>query len=198
MGCGESLNVPRLTASCMHGMIGLIAMHPAQFTTDDLVKDCSIKLLRRGGPGGQHRNKVETAVVIEHLPSGIRAEANERRSQLDNRRIAIRRLRLLLAIKFRSPLDTDASGNVVLRPPSELWLSRVANSRIRVSVEHDDFPAMLSELLDVLSALQFDVTSTAEHFGISSSQLIGLIRHSPAAMSSVNEARALLGMHRLR
>ncbi len=173
-------------------------MHPAQLPTDELIQGCSIKMLRRGGPGGQHRNKVETAVVIEHLASGIRAEANERRSQSDNRRIAIQRLRLLLAIKFRTPLMTDASGDIVLSPPSELWLSRCTNARIHISVEHDDFPAMLAELLDVLSALHFEMTLTAEHFNVSSSQLTNLIRSSPAALSSINAARALLGLHRLR
>jgi len=77
-------------------------------------------------------------------------------------------------------------------------VSRSKNGRIHVSAEHDDFPAMLSELLDALWALRFEMAAAAEHFGVSSSQLINLIRSSPAALPAINAARAELGLHRLR
>ena len=73
-------------------------MHPAALPDDDLLSICNETRTRRGGPGGQHRNKVETAVVLQHRPTGLNAEANERRSQADNRRVALQRLRLRLAI----------------------------------------------------------------------------------------------------
>ena len=174
------------------------AMHPAQLPTDDLLADCNVRMLRRGGPGGQHRNKVETAVVIEHIASGIRAEANERRSQADNRRVALQRLRLLLAIQVRTPSACDSNGNLLLLPQSELWQSRAVKGRIQVSAEHDDFPAILAEVLDVLWSLQHELNAAAAHFGVSSSQLVNLIRTSPAALSAVNHARAEIGLHRLR
>lgn len=54
--------------------------HPAAIDPDELLRQCDEKRIRRGGPGGQHRNKVETAVVLHHRPTGMTAEASERRS----------------------------------------------------------------------------------------------------------------------
>ena len=40
----------------------LVMIHPAALPFDALLKECEVRRLRRSGPGGQHRNKVETAV----------------------------------------------------------------------------------------------------------------------------------------
>lgn len=51
---------------------------------------------RSSGPGGQHVNKVSTAVTLRHLPSGISVTVQDSRSQAQNRKLA--RERLLNAI----------------------------------------------------------------------------------------------------
>ena len=60
-------------------------------------RDLTVEFVRGSGPGGQHRNRRETGVRLTHLPTGIVVLATERRSQAENRRIALERLELLLA-----------------------------------------------------------------------------------------------------
>ena len=67
-----------------------------------LKKQVVIETYRSSGPGGQRKNKVETAVRIKHLPSGITVVATEHRSQSENRRLAFERLRDRL-IKLNRP-----------------------------------------------------------------------------------------------
>lgn len=156
--------------------------HPATLSEDALLAACDVEFTRRGGPGGQHRNKVETAAILTHRPSGISAEASEERSQSENRRAAVRRLRLKLAVLVRC---TAAST------PSPLWQSRRQGSRIAVADDHADLPALLAEALDVLAQHQFMTSAAAEHLGISASQLISLLRQHSPALAVLNDNRKL-------
>jgi protein subunit release factor B len=59
---------------------------------ESLERDSDVEFFIAGGPGGQHRNKVETGVRLVHRPSGISVTATERRSQHANREAAFERL----------------------------------------------------------------------------------------------------------
>ena len=85
--------------------------HLVELSDEKLLEQCSVKRTRGSGPGGQHRNKVETAIVITHLKTGVIGEASEKRSQDDNKVVAIKRLRQNLAILIRSK-RTEQLGDV--------------------------------------------------------------------------------------
>jgi len=65
-----------------------------RYPTDrtSLERDCDLEFFIASGPGGQHRNKVETGVRLVHRPTGIVVTAVERRSQHANREAAFERM----------------------------------------------------------------------------------------------------------
>ncbi|MEM6360510.1 MAG: peptide chain release factor H [Bacteroidota bacterium] len=69
--------------------------------TKDQIRDQDIRyqFTRSGGPGGQHVNKVSTAVRATHIPSGEVVFVSQGRSQLQNKNEARRRLLTLLEEK---------------------------------------------------------------------------------------------------
>ena len=165
--------------------------HPAALPIDELLKSCEARRFRGSGPGGQHRNKVETAVELTHRPTGLAGRATERRSQEANRTEAVFRLRVELALKVRLGLSQDT-------PPSETWRGRVRSGRLAINPGHDDFPALLAEALDHLAAAGQDLATAAERLGVSPSQLLKLLRHDPRGLRVFNAARMDLGLSALK
>ena len=120
------------------------APHPATICSKDLEKQCEVKHTRSSGPGGQHRNKVNTAVVLKHQPTGVTASATEERSQARNAATAFQRLRVRLALSLRtSPPPTERSA---------LFAARVRGGKLSISESHTDFPSLLAEALDWIVA----------------------------------------------
>jgi protein subunit release factor A len=66
-----------------------------------LQREVVIEVYRAPGPGGQRKNRKETAVRLKHIPTGITVVASERRSQALNREIAFERLQKRLAELYR-------------------------------------------------------------------------------------------------
>jgi hypothetical protein len=170
----------------------IMSPHPAALPVDELLKQCQVTTGRTSGPGGQHRNKVETAVTIEHTPTGINGSAGERRSQAHNRAMALFRLRGNLAVQVRCDVAMPYQ-------PTDLWRSRCNKAgRVRVGPEHDDLPAMLAEAIDVIAACEYDVKAAAEQLACTLTQLIKLIARKHTAIGIINNARMERDMPPLR
>jgi len=75
-----------------------------------ILDDCDVETFRGPGPGGQHRNKTESAVRMTHRPSGIVRVARDDRSQLRNRRIALERIWRALEVRKRKPRPRVPTG----------------------------------------------------------------------------------------
>eukprot|EP00962_Isochrysis_galbana_P043702 scaffold16724_cov127-Isochrysis_galbana.AAC.4 len=187
--CGSVVPPPLAPAGVMIPAIGE-PPHPAGVDPEALLRSCEVSHTRGSGPGGQHRNKVSTAVVLKHTPTGISASASESRSQQQNHRAALRRLRLRLALRLRCEPAADG--------PSPLWRGRLSKQgRLSINEEHIDFPTLLAEALDHVW-LARDVRAAAEALGVSTSQLCKLLSREPPALAWVNDLRRASGLPPLR
>jgi protein subunit release factor B len=69
----------------------------------ELAKECAFTPYKSSGPGGQKKNKTESAVRVVHLPTGLTRIATESRSQSANRLHALERIAEALAARRRQP-----------------------------------------------------------------------------------------------
>ena len=165
-------------------------MHPVYLSDDELQKQCTVKRTRASGPGGQHRNKVETAIVVKHDPTQVVGQASEKRSQHANLVAALFRLRIRLAMEVRSvPLPEE---------PSEVWRSRVKGRKISVSTSHADFPVVLVDALDQLERCKHEMPKAADALAISTSQLVKLLKSDSQVWERAQQSRMRLGLKRLK
>ncbi len=165
--------------------------HPAALDKDSLLKVCQITKGRASGPGGQHRNKVETHITIVHKPSGIDAQAGERRLVKENTRVAIRRLRLKLALEIRVHVP---AGEI----RSELWKSRTPKGKIVCNSKHWDYPSLLAEAFDVLEDAKYEIKKASVRLGCSGTQLIRLIAEHAPSLVTLNREREARGLRALK
>lgn len=154
-------------------------VHPACLSAEDLLKSVRVERLRGSGPGGQRRNRVATAVRLIHEPTGVTAKASERRSAEENRKEAVRRLRLALAAHHRDPVASDA-------PCSVLWQRRMVDSPKIVSARHADLAALLAEALDRLAVFDDDLPATAQALHLSPTRFVKLLKLQPRLLSELN------------
>ena len=85
------------------------------------LKDCDVQTFRAGGNGGQNQNKRDTGVRVIHRASGARGEAREERSQLQNKKLAFKRMAETSAFKawVKRQLGADTLAKIAV--DREMW-----------------------------------------------------------------------------
>ncbi|CAD6235518.1 unnamed protein product [Miscanthus lutarioriparius] len=167
---------------------------------EELMEQCDMGTFKASGPGGQHRNKRESAVRLKHLPTGIIAQAVEDRSQHKNRASALSRLRTLIALKVRRLINLED-----YTPPVELLQILPLKSTVRgkdvgpqIGPNNSKFSPGMQALLDLLFAVEGSVSDAAKILGLSTGALSRLILSDDSLRTAANELRASKGLKPLR
>lgn len=166
--------------------------HPTGMDDTDLLAQCSLARGRTSGPGGQHRNRVATQVILTHTPTGTVAQAGERRSPETNKKVALHRLRYLLAVEHRTGVPDGEAR-------TELWAQRCTKAgRIVCSTKHCDHATLIAEALDILAASDWDTRKTSTRLCCTHTQLVRLLAEHPPALHACNRERESRNMRQLR
>jgi hypothetical protein len=158
---------------------------------DALVAQCEVDRYRASGPGGQHRNKTESAVRLRHRLSGVSAIGEDSRSQSENKVHAVRRLRAAIALEVREPALAISARLAALVAGGTAPLG--AKTRLT-----GEYWAAMAELLDLIVAGGLEIGSTAQKLGITTGALSKLILHDDAVARVVNDLRRAKQMRALR
>ncbi len=156
-----------------------------------LLAQCTVETYRGSGPGGQHRNKRDSAVRLTHRPTGVVATATERRSQHENRHRAVVRLRQAIALQVReAPPQGGPAGPLrgVLADPA--WP--------RVSQRSAAYLPAAAEILDRLESNEGQVSEAAKGLGVATASLVKFLSLDDSLWEVANRIRGRFGHKALR
>ncbi|WMV25374.1 hypothetical protein MTR67_018759 [Solanum verrucosum] len=154
-----TLEIFPLPLACLTSFTGIEVMPllPEDSTNVEIPEEAlDISFTRAGGKGGQNVNKVETAVRITHIPTGVAVRCTEERSQLANKIKALSRLKaklLVIAEEQRASEIKQIRGDTVKAE----WGQQIRNyvfhpyklvKDVRTAYETSDITSVMDGELD--------------------------------------------------
>jgi len=142
-----------------------------------LLSACSVETHRASGPGGQRRNKVETAVRLTHRETGLSVTAADSRSQAQNKTKALSRMRRRLATGLRRPFEPKTAGEAF-------------HTGVRAGVRSRERLLALAAELDAVEAHEGRMSDAAGSLGVSTAALSKALREDKDAWTELQRMRA--------
>ena len=169
-----------------------------RLSDDKLLAECTVETYRASGPGGQHRNKTESAIRLTHRPTGVAVTATERRSQHENRHRAIARLRKAIAVRIREPIAPCATAGVPGRAPSALTQAIADPAWPRISQRSDTYLVVAAQVLDHVEFCEGKMSDAALRLGTSTASLVKFLSLDDDLWEEANRIRHRFGQKPLR
>lgn len=165
-----------------------MTLHPCELHETLLLGECRVETYRASGPGGQKRNKTSSAVRITHVPTGTWATGADSRSQHDNRRHALRRLRLQLALQVRRELPPSA--------PLPLWWAEVIDSdgRLTVGPRSARYYSTVAHIFDVLEEMRGSLADASSCLRITTANLVDFLASDAHLWAAIQRLRQVHGL----
>lgn len=177
------------------GPLFFIMRHDWVNLSDDmLLRQCEVDTYRASGPGGQKRNKTNSAVRIRHLASQLLVIAEESRSQHENKAKALRRLRKAFYLKLREPLEVGTEDGWLASHPGILP-ALDKQGRLYVGAKNPAFLPAVAALLDMLELCQARVSDVSKALGASTASVVGFMKQDDKVWEALNHIRQKYGQH---
>lgn len=156
----------------------------------ELLRKCTVTYFQASGPGGQKRNRVNSAVRLNHLQTGITVVSSDSRSAERNRSAALARMRLQLAL---SPWPCREIDEVKTKFPGK-W----PEFRVQINHKHGDFPNCVFSALHFFNSFQGEIRTTGKKLGTTSSSLVRFFKVNKQVWKTVAEIRKHFGKSLLK
>lgn len=153
-------------------------------TLDELLRACTLKGYQGSGPGGQHRNKTNTGVLLTLREFNLEIKSCEGRSAHENKIHALHRMQMALALQVR---EQPATPEIPF-PGS--------NGHIQTS--NPLFPLFVAHVFDIMAAKGGDTKSAAAAFNLSPTALVKILRQDKACATKLQGNRKENGQKPLK
>lgn len=155
--------------------------HWLSLTDAQLLASCEEDYYRASGPGGQKRNKTESAVRLRHAPTGQIVVATESRSRQENRDRALKRMRESIALRVRQPITEDTVPDVVATACSQ--------GDIRIGIKSPAFLPVAAYVLDLMETHQGRLSDMVDPLGVVTAQIVKFLNAKETLWQEAQQIR---------